>query len=113
MSLQLEKKAVEFDGKRYELVCNMEALELLEDEYGGSMKAVMEDRVEHVSAALYRIMLNCARADRGEEPVEKRQISRLYSPAMLQEMDIFGLFLRAMSVDAAKKAQNQEEPGKN
>lgn len=113
MSLQLEKKTVEFDGKRYELVCNMEALELLEDEYGGSMKAVMEDRVEHVSAALFRIMLNCARADRGEEPVEKRQISRLYSPAMLQEMDIFGLFLRAMSVDAAKKAQNQEEPGKN
>ena len=113
MSLQLERKAVEFDGESYELTCNMEALELLEDEYGGSMKAVMEDRVEHVSAALYRIMLNLARADRGEEPVEKRQISRAYSPAMLQEMDIFGLFLRAMSVDAAKKAQNQEEPGKN
>lgn len=113
MSLQLEKKAVEFDGKRYELVCNMEALELLEDEYGGSMKAVMEDSVEHVSAALFRIMLNCARADRGEEPVEKRQISRAYSPAMLQEMDVFGMFLRAMSVDAAKKAQDQEEPGKN
>jgi hypothetical protein len=113
MSLQLEKKAVEFDGKRYELVCNMEALELLEDEFGGSMKAVMEKSVEHVSAALFRIMLNLAREDLDEEPVEKRQISRLYSPAMLQEMDIFGLFLRAMSVDAAKKAQNQEEPGKN
>lgn len=113
MSLQLEKKTVEFDGKRYELVCNMEALELLEDEYGGSMKAVMEDSVEHVSAALFRIMLNLAREDLGEEPVEKRRISRAYSPAMLQEMDIFGLFLRAMSVDAAKKAQNQEEPGKN
>ena len=87
MSLQLEKKTVEFDGESYELVCNMEALELLEDEYGGSMKAVMEDRVEHVSAALYRIMLNLARADRGEEAVEKRKISRLYSPAMLQELD--------------------------
>ena len=113
MSLQLEKKTVEFDGESYELVCNMEALELLEDEYGGSMKAVMEDRVEHVSAALYRIMLNCARADRGEEPVEKRKISRLYSPAMLQELDVFGMFLRAMSVDAARAAQHKEEPGKN
>ena len=113
MSLQLEKKTVEFDGESYELVCNMEALELLEDEYGGSMKAVMEDRVEHVSAALYRIMLNCARADRGEEAVEKRKISRLYSPAMLQEMDVFGMFLRAMSVDAARAAQNKEEPAKN
>lgn len=113
MSLQLEKKTVEFDGKIYELTCNMEALELLEDEYGGSMKAVMEDRVEHVSAALYRIMLNLARADRGEEAVEKRKISRLYSPAMLQELDVFGMFLRAMSVDAARAAQHKEEPGKN
>ena len=112
MSLQLEKKTVEFGGESYELVCNMEALELLEDEYG-SMKAVMEDRVEHVSAALFRIMLNCARADRGEEAVEKRWISRLYSPAMLQEMDVFGMFLRAMSVDAARAAQNKEEPAKN
>lgn len=113
MSLQLERKSVEFDGESYELVCNMEALDLLEDEYGGSMKAVMEDRVEHVSAALYRIMLNCARADRGEEPVEKRKISRLYSPAMLQELDVFGMFLRAMSVDAARAAQQKEESGKN
>lgn len=113
MSLQLERKTVEFDGESYELVCNMEALELLEDEYGGSMKAVMEDRVEHVSAALFRIMLNCARADRGEEPVEKRQISRLYSPAMLQEMDVFGMFLRAMSVDAARAAQQKDDAGKN
>ena len=112
MSLQLEKKTVEFDGKSYELVCNMEALELLEDEYG-SMKAVMEDRVEHVQAALFRNMLNCARADRGEEAVEKRRISRAYNPAMLQEMDVFGMFLRAMSVDAAKAAQNKEEPAKN
>lgn len=110
--LQLEKKTVEFDGESYELVCNMEALELLEDEYG-SMKAVMEDRVEHVQAALFRIMLNCARADRGEEPVEKRKISRLYSPAMLQELDVFGMFLRAMSVDAAKAAQQKDDAGKN
>lgn len=113
MSLQLERKTVEFDGKSYELVCNMEALELLEDEYGGSMKAVMEDRVEHVSATLFRIMLNCARADRGEEAVEKRKISRAYSPAMLQEMDVFGMFLRAMSVDAARAAQQKDDAGKN
>lgn len=113
MSLQLERKTVEFDGESYELVCNMEALELLEDEYGGSMKAVMEDRVEHVSAALYRIMLNLARADCGEDAVEKRRISRAYSPAMLQEMDVFGMFLRAMSVDAARAAQQKDGAGKN
>lgn len=116
--LQLEKLPIEYHGQTYELVCNMEALELLEEEYGG-MKTVMNDSIDHVSAALFRIMLNCARADRGEEPVDKRSIARAYSYAMLREMDIFGLFLRAMSPEAAnrKAAENSpkaaEEPAKN
>ena len=116
--LKLEKLPIEYHGQTYELVCNMEALELLEEEYG-DMKTVMNDSIDHVSAALFRIMLNCARADRGEEPVDKRTISRAYSYAMLREMDIFGLFLRAMSPEAAnrKAAENSpkaaEEPAKN
>lgn len=109
MSLQLERKAVDFHGERYELVCNMAALEALEDAHGGSMKAVFEDTVDHISAELFLTMLNAARADRGEEAVEKGQIAREYNYAMLREMDIFGMFLRAMSPDA----NNTGAPGKN
>ena len=112
MSLQLERKPVDFHGQRYELTCNMAALEALEEEHGGSMTAVFEDSVDHVNAALFRIMLNDARAERGEEPVDRRQIAREYSYAMLRELDIFGMFLRAMSPEAAGN-HNKEDPAKN
>ena len=112
MSLQLEKRPVEFRGKRYELTFNNEALDALESEYG-NMKTVMEDSVDHVSAAFFRILLNCARADLGEEPLEKRDIAREYSYAMFRELDIFGGFLRALSPEAAHKAQKEGETEKN
>lgn len=112
MSLQLEKRPVEFQGKQYELVFNNEALDALEDEYG-SLKAAMQDSWEHVSAAFFRILLNCARADLGEEPLEKRDVAREYSYAMILEMDIFGGLLRSLSPQAAYKAQEEGEAEKN
>lgn len=112
MSLQLEKRTVEFRGKQYDLTFNNEALDALETEYGG-MKAAMEDSVDHVSAAFLRILLNCARADLGEEPLDKRDVAREYSYAMIRELDIFGGFLRAMSPEAAYKAQREGETEKN
>ena len=112
MSLQLEKRPVEFRGNRYELVFNNEALDALETEYG-DMKAVMEDSVDHISAAFFRILLNCARADLGEEPLEKRDVAREYSYAMIRELDIFGCLLRALSPEAALKAQKEGASEKN
>lgn len=112
MSLQLEKRPVEFRGKRYELTFNNEALDALETEYGG-MKAVMEDSVDHISAAFFRILLNCARADLGEDPLEKRDVARETSYAMFRELDIFGGLLRALSPEAAHKAQKEGASEKN
>lgn len=111
MSLQLEKKPVEFDGKRYELACNMAALEALEGEYGGSMKAAFEDSVDHVSAKLFRIMLNQAREEAGEDPVEAHAIARRYNYAMIREMDVFGMFMRAMSPELAQKSKTEVGAG--
>ena len=97
MNLQLEKRPFRFWGEDYELVCNMAALEDLENCYGGSMKDAMADTVEHVSAKLALCMLNRARKKRGEEPVSEEAFAEELSYAMLQEADIFGMFLRAMS----------------
>lgn len=112
MSLQLEKKNVEYGGAKYALCCNMAALEELEQSYGGSMKAVFDDDVNHVSARLFRIMLNRARVKAGDEPVETAEIAEIYSYAMLRELDIFGMLLRAMSPEAAYQKQ-QEQQAKN
>lgn len=107
--LKLETKAVEFDGESYEICCNMAALEELEALHGGSMKAVFECDANHISAELLLIMLNEARADRGEDPITKAHFSRRYNYAMLREMDIFGMFMRAMSPEAANNDAGDKE----
>lgn len=107
--LKLETKAVEFDGEYYEICCNMAALEKLEELHGGSMKAVFECDANHINAELLLIMLNQARADKGKEPITKAHFARRYNYAMLREMDIFGMFMRAMSPEATNKDAGDKE----
>lgn len=111
--LSLEKKTIEFDGKSYELCCNMLALEQLEELHGGSMKGVFEMDVNHVNAELLLIMLNEARADNGEEAVTKRAVGKAFNYAMLRELDIFGMFLRAMSPEANTAQGGEQNTEKN
>lgn len=115
--LQLEKKQIEYGGQSYEVCCNMKVLEALQDKYG-SMKAVFEADVNTVSTDLFLIMLSRVRAKRGEEPVTLDDIAEEYNPAMIEETDVFGMFLRAMSAKAAHRQQDQaagtvENAGKN
>ena len=111
MSLQLEKREFAFQGESYELVCNMAALEDLEGAYDGSMKAAMEDTADHVTAKLMLCMLNRARKKRGQEPVSREEFAEEVNYAMLRELDVFGMFVRALSPTAPKPEAKNEEPG--
>ena len=113
MSLQLEKKTVDFDGRPYVLTCNMAALDALQALHGDSMEQIFKTPAKFVSRELFVIMLNRARALCGEEPVPDEQIAEEYTYAMLDEMDIFGMFLRSMDASVAKKAQDAEGEKKN
>lgn len=112
--LQLEKKKIEFRGREYEVCCNMRVLEKLQDKYG-DMKTVFGSEVNKVSADLFGIMLNHARAKCGETQITLDDIAEEYNPAMLQDADVFGMFLRAMSADAARQklAADAEAKEKN
>ena len=105
MSLQLEKIEFLYGGRSYELVCNMAALDELEAAHG-SMKNAMESTPNHLAAELSLIMLNRARKKRGEQPVTQEQLSEEYSYAMLRELDIFGMFLRALSPNIGREEKS-------
>lgn len=116
--LQLEKLPIEYHGQTYELVCNMEALEALQDEYGGDLNAVSQDTDIRVGFNLFRILLNLARAEKGEDAVTEKQIKKEYNWAMLKDMDILGLLTRSTNLKAAREkiaedAAAAEEPAKN
>ena len=112
--LQLEKKEIEFRGNKYEVCCNMRVLEDLQAKYG-SMKTVFGSEINKVAADLFVIMLNRARAKCGEEPITLDDIAEDYNPAMIEDTDVFGMFLRAMSADNARQklAADAEAKGKN
>lgn len=112
MSLQLEIKAVEYRGARYELRCNMKVLDRLQDAHGGSMKAVFDSPIHDVSAELFLLMLNQERARRGEEPVTRDELAEDYNYAMIEDLDVFGMFLRAMDAKTARR-KDAEDGEKN
>lgn len=99
--LKLEKLPIEYHGQTYELACNMEALEALQDEYDGDLNAINQDRDIRVGFNLFRILLNLARAEKGEEAVTEKQIKKEYNWAMLRDMDILGMLTRSTNPDAA------------
>ena len=112
--LQLEKKTIEFRGETYEVCCNMRVLEKLQDKYG-DMKTVFASEINKVAADLFVIMISRAREKRGEEPITLDDIAEDYNPAMIQDTDVFGMFLRAMSADTARQklAADAEAKEKN
>lgn len=103
MSLQLERRSVDFGGARYEICCNMAALDELQDRHGGSMDDVFKSPAQTITAELMLIMLNRARRKLGEEPVTREDLGEEYSYAMMEDLDIFGMFIRSMSAGAARK----------
>lgn len=112
--LQLEKKKIEFWGREYEVCCNMRVLEDLQTKYG-DMKTVFGSEINKVSADLFVIMLNRARAKCCEDPITLDDIAEDYNPAMIQDTDVFGMFLRAMDADTARRklATDAEAKEKN
>lgn len=113
MSLQLEHKTVDYNGAPYVLTCNMAALDELQELHGGDMNAVFESPVQPVTAEFFLIMLNRARKKRGEEPVSRADMAEEYSYAMLEDLDIFGMFIRALSSTAAKKKLQDDAAAEN
>ena len=111
MSLQLETKEIEYNGEVYTLTANMEALEAIQEEFG-SLSAVYNSIPGVIADGFFRAMLNAARAERGEPPVDKKTIHREYSYAMLHELDMVGMLNRAMFPETALKSENKnDDPG--
>ena len=115
MSLRLEEKRLEVEGKTYVLRCNMAVLDALETAYG-SFEAVMELPVREGQAAILAAMLNDYAEDMGwEQSWTARKIKKRYSLAGLLELGILGMFNRAITPETAdsgdEPAADKTEPG--
>lgn len=115
MSLRLEEKQLEIDGKVYVLRCNMAVLDALEAAYG-SFQAVMDLPMTEGLPALLAAMLNDYAEDMGwEQSWTTRKIKKRYSLAGLLDLGILGMFNRAITPETADAgdapATDKAEPG--
>ena len=105
MSLRLEEKRIDVDGKTYVLRCNMAVLDAVETAYG-TFQAVMELPVREGQAAILAAMLNDYAEDMGwEQDWTAKKVKKRFPYAALLDLDIMGLFSRAVVPESQRNIQ--------
>ena len=115
MSLRLEEKRIEIDGKVYVIRCNMAVLDALEAAYGSFEAAVQLPLRDGVSAIL-AAMLNDYAEDMGwEQSWTAKKVKKRFAFSDMMELDILGMFNRAVVPENIAGAQEtpeaETEPG--
>ena len=104
MSIRLEEKPFELEGKTYVLRCNMAVLDALQDAHEGDFGKLFELPVRQCAVEVLTAMLNDYAEEQGwPERWTEKQIKRRFSYAYIVEQDIFGMFSRAIIPQRAKE----------
>lgn len=114
MSIRLEEKPFELDGKVYMIRCNMAVLDALQDAHGGDFGEVMNLPARQGIVEVLAAMLNDYAEDMGwPERWTANKLKKRFSYAYLIEADIMGLFTRAVIPVPSGSEDNkkEEEPG--
>lgn len=111
MSIRLEEKPFEIDGRVYRLRCNMAVLDRIEEAHG-SFEAVMQLPMRDGVTEILAAMLNDFAEDKGwPQDWTSKRVKKLMSFRDLLELDVLGIFNRA--VVPASAAVEQDEPGED
>ena len=98
MSIRIPSKAVEIDGVKYTLRCNMAVLDRLQDGQDGDIGALMQIPTFQAVFLILKAMLDDYCEDAGLEEIPMRRLKKLYSPADVADMGVFRMFVESMAV---------------
>ena len=111
MSIRLEEKPFELEGKAYILRCNMCVLDALQDLHGDDFDAFMNQPIREATAELLAAMLNDYAEDMDwPERWTARDVKKRFAYGYLRQEDIFGMLTRALIPESAAANENTE-PG--
>lgn len=115
-SLKLETKKIDFDGRVWELRCNMSVLDRLEQAHDGNFTAVMTLPPSKATPEVLAAMLNDYAEDMGWDILyTPKQISKMVTFADMKELDVIGMLYRAVIPEdpqpAAAAPTEEGEPG--
>ena len=110
MSIQLEEKRREICGKSYVLHVNMSVLERVVEKYGGDVDKLMATRKNEAMAEILAAMLNDYAEDQGwDQDWTPKKVKKYFSVAMLLDLDVLGMFFRAMTPPNTDNAKAKPE----
>lgn len=111
MTIQLEEKKLELDGKTYTLHVNMCVLDRVQEAHNGNLKKLMDQSVNSVSTEVMACMLNDWAEDMGwDERWSEKDVKKRFSLAALKELDVFGMFIRAITPSNVYTAEKPKMP---
>jgi hypothetical protein len=114
MSIQLEEKRLEVGGKTYVLHANMSVLDRVVDEHDGDVAKFLATPKNDAMAEILAAMLNDWAEDQDwDQEWTTRKVKKYFSVAMLLDLDVLGMFFRAMTPPNAGKAKSNPERDKN
>lgn len=116
MDLRLPTMPFEFNGKTYELCCNMNVLADVQEAYNGSLMAALRNpsSIKAATTFLSAMLNDCAETNGWPERYTARQVGRLLggNPENIKLLSttVGGFIRKSMTT---KRAEGQEEPSKN
>lgn len=107
--IRLEQMPFSFDGKVWQLRCNMNVLADVQDSYGGSITdALTGGKPSRSVIEFLAAMLNDYAEEMGwTERYTARSLGRKLSPNMVPTVEIMGLVMRAVAPPAEEGAETE------
>ena len=97
MSLRLEERPFDFEGKTYILRCNMAVLEAVQEEHDGDFASMLDLPATKSAVIFLAAMLNDYADEQGwPERFTPAALRRRVSYAMVREADVIGIITRGI-----------------
>ena len=97
MSLKLEERPFEYEGKTYILRCNMAVLEAVQEDQDGDFASLLELPITKSAVIFLAAMLNDYAEEQGwPERFTPAALRRRVSLAMVKDADVLGIITRGL-----------------
>ena len=113
MDIRLKTQPFNFDGKTFQLCCNMNVLADVQSVYEGNIRIALEspDKVRSLLEFLTAMLNDYADSQNWEERYTSRQVGRLLKQSQL---NMISETVMGLVVDSLKdESDTEEEAGKN
>lgn len=108
MDIRLKTQPFDFDGKTFQLCCNMNVLADVQSVYEGNIRIALEspDKVRSLLEFLTAMLNDYADSQNWEERYTSRQVGRLLKPSQL---NMISETVMGLVVDSLKDESDMEE----